>query len=59
MSKLGEELQKLVKQHEYISPQMCGCMGPQNGEPVCPCAMRFVSKIDGRYYRITDLGKAY
>ena len=21
-------------------PSACGCMGPQDGEPLCPCAMR-------------------
>lgn len=21
-------------------PQPCYCVGPQNGDPVCPCAMR-------------------
>lgn len=33
-------------------------MGPQNGEPCCPCAMRHVKVIDGRYVRVTDLGPA-
>lgn len=27
----------------------CACMGPQNGEPLCPCAMRGVIVRDGRY----------
>lgn len=35
----------------------CGCMGPQNGEPVCPCAMKYVKVVDGHYIQITDLGK--
>lgn len=34
----------------------CNCMGPQNGEPVCPCQMRSVKIIDGRYVMIRDLG---
>jgi hypothetical protein len=25
----------------------CGCMGPQRGEPVCPCAMRTVIRWKG------------
>lgn len=36
----------------------CGCIGPQNGEPVCPCQMRGVKVIDGRYVRTQDLGPA-
>lgn len=43
----------------------CGCMGPQNGEPLCPCMMRArgVYKKDGRWVEPEkDLGpilKAY
>lgn len=36
----------------------CGCIGPQNGQPLCPCAMRGVKIIDGRYVRVEDLGPA-
>lgn len=39
------------------APQACGCMGPQNGEPVCPCAMKHVRIVDGHYIQISDLGK--
>ena len=34
------------------------CRGPQNGEPLCYCRMRYVQIIDGRYVRIEDLGPA-
>ena len=27
----------------------CFCIGPQNGEPLCPCRMRGVIIRDGRY----------
>lgn len=29
----------------------CGCIGPQNGEPLCPCMMRArrIYKKDGRW----------
>ncbi len=27
----------------------CNCIGPRNGEPLCPCAMRGVVVRDGRY----------
>lgn len=35
----------------------CGCIGPQNGEPLCPCMMRNVEEKNGRYVkREQDLG---
>ena len=34
----------------------CGCIGPQNGDPLCPCMMRGVKIRDGRYIREDDLG---
>jgi hypothetical protein len=36
--------------------QMCNCIGPQNGQPLCPCMMRGVTQIDGRYIKTQDLG---
>lgn len=39
-------------------PQPCNCIGPQNGQPLCPCQMQGVQIIDGRYVRVTDLGPA-
>jgi hypothetical protein len=32
------------------SVSACGCMGPQYGQPLCPCRMRGVIERDGRYY---------
>jgi hypothetical protein len=32
----------------------CFCIGPQGTEPLCPCAMRSVKVLNGRY--IIDLG---
>lgn len=26
--------------HDTVSFSSCACMGPQNGEPECPCRMR-------------------
>ena len=34
----------------------CNCIGPQNGEPLCPCQMRSVEIVNGRYVRTDDLG---
>lgn len=36
----------------------CFCVGPQNGDPVCPCRMRAVRVVDGRYVEIIDHGPA-
>ena len=36
----------------------CGCIGPQNGEPLCPCRMKNVIVQNGRYKLIEDLGPA-
>ena len=37
----------------------CGCIGPQNGEPRCPCAMRGVIKRNGQWVQgAIDLGPA-
>lgn len=32
-----------------IEGHSCGCVGPQNGEPKCPCLMRGIIKRDGRW----------
>lgn len=36
----------------------CNCIGPQKGQPLCPCRMRGVTVVNGRYVKITDLGAA-
>lgn len=36
---------------------MCNCIGPQNGQPLCPCQMRGVIQRDGRWIATErDLG---
>lgn len=35
----------------------CFCIGPQNGEPLCPCEMKGLIKRNGRWIRSEqDLG---
>lgn len=34
----------------------CNCVGPQDGNPLCPCQMRSLTIKDGRYVRIEDFG---
>jgi len=36
----------------------CNCMGPQLGQPVCPCEMDYVKVVGGRYIYQKDLGPA-
>jgi hypothetical protein len=49
--------------HGWLAPandnvHLCGCIGPQDGEPLCPCAMRGVKIDDGRYVKVVDYGPA-
>lgn len=37
----------------------CNCIGPQNGNPVCPCRMRGLKQIDGRWVEVIDHGPVY
>lgn len=59
-----DHLKLLANMHPWIGTKTqpnvhsCGCIGPQNGQPLCPCAMRGVKIIDGRYVRVEDLGPA-
>lgn len=34
------------------SVSACACLGPQNGEPRCPCRMRNIVKVDDKYYEV-------
>jgi hypothetical protein len=36
----------------------CHCIGPQNGQRDCPCAMQSVTVENGRYVQRGDLGPA-
>lgn len=36
----------------------CACVGPQHGDPLCPCGMRSLEIKDGRYVRVQDFGPA-
>jgi len=32
----------------------CSCIGPREGDPVCSCAMRWVEKVNGKFYKIIE-----
>lgn len=36
----------------------CGCIGPQNGEPRCPCQMKNITEVNGRWVEVIDHGPA-
>lgn len=36
----------------------CGCIGPQDGNPVCPCRMSALTVKDGRWVEVIDHGPA-
>ncbi len=38
-----------------ISISICACLGPQNGEPFCPCRMQNVVKVNGGYFEVRKL----
>ena len=44
--------QWLSKSTPYSAP--CGCLGPREGEPDCPCAMRWIEKVHDQWYRIRE-----
>lgn len=46
-----------VYEAERMRVRACNCVGPQNGQPKCPCAMQGVIIRDGRYIQPEqDLG---
>ena len=44
--------QHLSKPRPFEHP--CGCLGPQGNDPVCPCAMAWVEKVNGQWYQIVE-----
>jgi len=36
----------------------CNCIGPQAGKPLCPCRMKNLRVVDGRYVEVIDHGLA-
>ena len=48
----------MLQNIDSFAQHACACMGPQDGEPLCPCAMRYVKIVNGRYISTSgeDLG---
>ena len=43
---------------ESSTMRACFCIGPQDGEPLCPCRMTNVKIVNGRYVETIDHGPA-
>lgn len=41
-----------------VDIKQCFCVGPQNGNPVCPCKMLSLKIVNGRYVETIDHGPA-
>lgn len=37
-------------------PHACFCTGPKPGMPACPCRMRNMTKVEGRWVEMIDHG---
>ncbi len=44
--------QWLSKPEPYFSE--CGCMGPRQKQPLCPCKMQMVEEVNGKWYYIKE-----
>lgn len=55
----GEEQAQAL--HQFLSlpnrpiPHACCCVGPRDGDPVCPCRMAYVQIVNGKYYEISEI----
>ena len=52
-----EQIKYEIKDGETVLS--CNCVGPQNGQPLCPCQMRNVKIVGGRYIQTIDLGPVH
>lgn len=59
-----EDLLLTLEKHAAVQEYMarlpihtgpCCCMGPQNGEPRCPCAMNYVVRMPSGYYEMSEV----
>lgn len=44
--------QHLSKPRPYS--EICACMGPRDGNPLCPCGMAWCEKVNGIWYNIIE-----
>lgn len=57
VASMQQKYLSVIAQAPAMNP--CNCIGPQNGQPRCPCQMRGIEKRNGRWIqREVDLGPA-
>jgi len=44
LAELRESPEFVKAERDESNVQQCNCMGPQDGDPMCPCSMRTVRK---------------
>lgn len=47
---------QLQPKPDLYNVRPCHCIGPQNGEPRCPCMMRNMRQVGGRWVEVIDHG---
>jgi hypothetical protein len=39
----------------WFSGGACGCLGPMDGEPLCPCMTMYAVKVEDGWFKVTEL----
>lgn len=55
MTSTPADIQRAFDQVVEPYNSACGCMGPQRGEPLCPCAMQTVVRWRGVWVQLTAI----
>lgn len=55
-NKLAADWERLTGRPISDPARTCNCVGPQAGKPLCPCRMRNITTVGGRYVEIIDRG---
>lgn len=53
--KLMTAEERAIQQHQRKPEpriRICGCLGPQNDEPLCPCRMQWCERVGNDWYQI-------
>lgn len=55
----AERVKRWLSGDETVAKtHVCFCLGPQDGAPLCPCRMKHLRIIDGRFVEVIDHGPA-
>ena len=54
----SSSLKEIQQALDYVAAgcpsSACGCLGPQNDEPNCPCVMRSIIRWKNRWIQLTE-----